>query len=110
MSCLEHRVLASRHEDYWESPAGITRRIDLLAQNFNFRIVNNAFKVLAPTNQALWLRWVDFGDANVCELCRYHAGGGRDGFYHVTWFMPEMPVHDGCRCQWEIWFEDPFAS
>jgi hypothetical protein len=107
---MDHKVLEAQGEEYWESSAGITRRIDALAQAFSYKIVNNGFKVIAPTNKANWLRWVDFGDLRVCLICQRNAGGGRDGFYRVTWFMPEMPPHDGCRCQWEIYFEDPFAG
>ena len=108
-TCLEYRALQEKLTDYWKTPKGITRRIDSLSQNFNYLIVNNAFKVIAPVNGAHWMRWVDMGDDHVCDICLSYASGGRGGFYHVTWFMPEMPVHDGCRCQWEIWFEDPFT-
>jgi len=109
MTCLEHRAAQKKITDFWKTPKGITRRVDSLAQDFNYRIVNNAFKVVAPTAGAKWMRWCDMGDTRVCDECRRHATGGRDGYYKVTWFMPEMPVHPGCRCQWEILFEDPFT-
>ena len=108
MTCVEYKVLGATLSDYWTSSKGITRRIDSLAQDFNYLIVNNAWKIIAPTNGSNWLKWRDMGDARVCDDCLSYASGGRAGFYHVTWFMPEMPVHNGCRCQWEMWFEDPF--
>lgn len=113
-TCLEHRAFEKRArtrgaalEDYWKTDKGITRRIDSLAQSFSYKVVNNAMKVVGEVNEAKWLRWRDMGDARVCEQCLKNARGGRDGYYRITWFMPAMPVHAGCRCQWEILFEDP---
>ena len=113
-TCLEHRAFEKRAhtrgaalEDYWKSDKGITRRIDSLAQFFSYKVVNNAMKVIAPVNDAKWLRWRDMGDASVCEQCLAYSMGGRNGDYRVTWFLPAMPVHSGCRCQWEILFEAP---
>ena len=95
-------------EDYWKSSEGLTRRIQSLSQVFNWKLINNACKVIAPVNRAKWLERVDYGDANVCPICLHNSvKGGRKGFYRVTWFMPEMPPHPGCRCQWVIWFIDP---
>lgn len=96
-------------EDYWISPEGITRRIRSLSQIFNWKLVNNACKVIAPVNRAKWLQWVDYGDLKVCPICLHHStkGGNGKGFWKVQWFMPEMPVHPGCRCQWVIWFIEP---
>lgn len=113
-TCLEHRIFEKRThirrasiEDYWKSDVGIIRRIDSLAQYFSFKVVNNVFKIVGDVNGALWLRWRDMGDAWVCLQCRQYASGGRRGYYYRTWFMPEMPVHPGCRCQWEIIFREP---
>jgi len=108
-TCLEYRAAQKKPPDYWKTSKGVTRRIDSLAQNFNYRVINNAVKVVAPTAGAKWLRWRDFGDAQVCSRCLAYASGGRNGYYKITWFTPEMPVHLGCRCQWEIVFGDPFT-
>lgn len=47
------------------------------------------------------------GDIKVCLLCRAKAKGGKNGYYYIHWFLPMMPVHDGCRCQWEILLVEP---
>jgi len=109
---LEHRAFTRRAqrrslEDYWKSTSGITRRIDSLALFFAYKVVTNAIKIDGEVNEAEWFRWRDMGDARVCEQCLRYASGGRGGYYYKTWFMPAMPVHAGCRCQWEILFEEP---
>jgi len=77
----------------------IPRRVDSLTQVFNHRIVNNSLKVIAPTNNAKWLKWVlhpELSKTGPCSKCRANAAGGRNGYYHVTWFTPKMPVHPNC--------------
>lgn len=88
----------------------MNRRIDSLAQHFAYKIVNNAWKVVGEKNGAEWLRWRDMGDAKVCDECLSHASGGWGGYYHITWFMPEMPAHPGCRCMFELIFYNPFEG
>lgn len=88
----------------------IPRRVDSLTQVFNHRIVNNSLKVIAPTNNAKWMKWVlhpELSKTGPCSKCRANAAGGRNGYYHVTWFTPKMPVHPNCVCEWEIVFEKP---
>jgi len=104
---LEKRELRASIGDYWTSDAGITRRIDSLSQYFAYKVVNRAWRIVGDHNGAKWLRWRDMGDARVCLQCQRYAAGGRRGYYYIHWFMPEMPVHLGCRCQWEIIFREP---
>lgn len=106
-TCRTHRALERKAEDYWKTFSGLMRRIDSLAQDFNFKVVNNAVKIIAPVNEAKWIRWVSAGDDRVCPICQGYAEGGRSGFYHVTWFQPDNP-HDDCRCEREILFYNPF--
>lgn len=97
-------------EDFWKTPEGITQRVDSLTQIFNHRIVNNSFKVIAPTNNAKWMKWIlhpERSKTGPCSICQANAAGGRNGYYRVTWFMPRLPVHNFCVCEWEIWFGDP---
>lgn len=97
-------------EDFWKTPKGITQRVDSLTQIFNHRIVNNALKVIAPTNNAKWMRWIlhpELSKTGPCPICMAYATGGRNGYYRVTWFTPRMPVHNYCVCEWEIIFGKP---
>lgn len=102
--------------EYWKSPRGIRRRIDSLAQAFNYRVINNAYKVVGETNGVKWLQWMTKGDDKVCIICRTivkekgRKFGEVGGFFRITWFMPEMPVHPNCRCQWKYHFEEPMVQ
>lgn len=111
-TCSEHLSLALKADvaAYWSSPAGLTRRIDGLSQDMNFRIVNNSMKMIAPTNNAQWLRWVTAGDDHVCPDCIRASQGGKNGYYMISWFSPQMPIHGGDRCLWELLFYTPFPD
>lgn len=88
---------------YWLTFAGILRRIDGLSQDFLFRTVNNAMKMVALLNGIQWMHWVTAGDDRVCPVCTRYGVGGDNGYYRVHWFMPKTPpVHKGCRCQYEL--------
>jgi hypothetical protein len=82
------------------------RRIDGLSQDLQFKTVNNAMKMIAPSNGAAWLHWVTAQDDNVCPECLAKAAGGKNGYYRLTWFHPQMPLHPGDRCQYELVFDD----
>jgi hypothetical protein len=72
-----------------------------------FKTVNNALKMVAPTNHISWMHWVDVEDDRECPKCvKCGSGGNQDhpGYYKVTYFMPNMPQHKNCRCQWELVF------
>ena len=97
-------------EDFWKTPEGIIKRVASLTQIFSHRIVNNALKVIAPTNGAKWMKWVLHPERSMtgpCPICIGYASGGRNGNYRVTWFTPRMPAHPRCVCEWEIFFETP---
>jgi hypothetical protein len=108
-TCDEYKVLQGASGDYWKSFAGITRRIDSLAQDLQYKTVNNAFKMVAPTNGVQWLHWVLGSSDNHCSKCVGYSRGGRQGYYRVSWFMPKFPVHKNCQCLIELVFYDPFA-
>jgi hypothetical protein len=92
---------------YWATPPGILQRIDALAQDLYFKTVNNAFKMVAPTNGAKYLYWRIADNDRVCWKCMEYATGGDGGYYKVSWFMPHIPVHPNCRCQLELVFGEP---
>lgn len=109
-NCHEHHALKAKAPNYWQTVPGVIRRIDGLAQDLNFRLVNNAMRMVAPTNGVQWLHWVTAGDDRVCPDCLKAAAGGRNGYYQINWFMPAMPLHPGDRCQWELMLSNPFPT
>lgn len=106
--CGELRELSAASSSYWSSTAGLVRRMDGLAQDMNFRVVNSAMRMIAPLNGVEWLRWVTQGDDRVCPDClRAGSGGDGRGYYRISWFMPSFPLHPGCRCEMMLLFYDP---
>jgi hypothetical protein len=104
-TCSEQRILEAATSGFWDTPAGILHSIDGLSQDLMFKTVNNAFKMVAQTNDISWMHWVDVEDDRECEKClKCGNGGSQDhpGYYKVNYFMPKMPQHARCRCQWEL--------
>lgn len=106
--CLEHQRLEAATSDFWKSDEGITRRINDLSEAFSFTVVNNAIKIVAETNNAEWMEWIDVGDSRVCDICKKARSGGKNGFYKIGWFIPKNPAHNKCRCEWKVYFYNPF--
>jgi hypothetical protein len=106
-TCIEHLALEAAAVNFWDTEPGILRRIDGLAQDMCFQLVNNAFKMVADItdNHVKELHWVAAEDDKTCPKCIKNAHGGRNGFYRVFWFMPKLPpVHRWCRCLIELVF------
>jgi len=94
-----------QREDFWSTPAGISKRIKSLAQDFTYKAVNGAMKIYGETRGAKWLKWRwELPWSVVCEICRAASFGGQNGYYKPSWFMPDMPAHPGCRCQWIVYY------
>lgn len=96
--------------DFWRTPEGITQRVNNIAQVFSYRVVNNALRIIGKTNGAKWMEWIlhpERSESGPCVICIGYSRGGRNGAYRVHWFLPRMPVHPFCVCEWEIWFEKP---
>lgn len=106
-TCHQHRAHSLLAEDapYWTGPAGITSRLAGVAQHFTYITVNNAMRTLGEKGQVEYLEWVVMGDDRVCPKCRANAAKGEKGRFKPGWFMPIMPAHYGCRCQWRAWYE-----
>lgn len=105
---LQHHGLTAQNEDYWKSPMGISRRVDSLAQFFNYGVYNNAVKVLGTAKGVQWMKWETAMDDRVCPICEKASMGGSGdypGYYRSGWFTPAMPAHSGCRCQWVLYWE-----
>lgn len=102
-TCSEHRALEAAANNFWGTEAGVLRRIDGLAQDMCFRLVNNAFQMVANTNSNVeYLFWQIADDDKVCMDCLSKAVGGDGGFYRKNWFLPKMPAHFNCRCLWVL--------
>ncbi len=96
--------------DFWKTIEGILQRVDSLVQVFSHKVVNNAIKVIGPTNGAKWMKWIlhpERSESGTCPICEGYAQGGRNGNYRITWFTPAMPAHPNCVCEWEVFFETP---
>jgi hypothetical protein len=95
--------LEAAAEDFWRSPKGLTMRLDSLAQDLHFQVVNGAMQMVAPTNGVKALFWRIADDDKVCWKCiEKSLGGDGAGFYRAGWFYPKIPVHPNCRCQLEL--------
>jgi hypothetical protein len=106
-TCTEHLALEAAAVNFWNTEPGILRRIDGLAQDMCFQLVNNSFKMVAEIeeNKIQWLHWIAHDDDKLCPKCFKNSVGGSNGFYRVNWFMPKLPpVHHWCRCLIELIF------
>ena len=89
---------------YWQSPPGIQKRISALSSNFTYKLVNNAVKITAQKEKAKWLVWITrpgLTKTGPCVICAPRHGRK----YRPTWFLPNIPAHSGCVCEWEIRWE-----
>ena len=87
--------------EYWRSPEGIMRRIEMLSQSFTYQIVNNSLMFYGYSAGITRVRWVTRGDERVCPIC-----GPLEGrIYRKGQFLPPLPAHAGCRCGWELLFD-----
>jgi len=105
LTCLHYKARQTALDDYWVSPAGISRRIDSLSQDFSFRVCNKSVRVIGEKNGARWIRWEAMEDDRLCDECMRRSRQGRNGFFRMDWFMPAPPpVHPNCRCQLRVYF------
>jgi len=85
-------------EPYWLSDKGITVRLEDLAEHIAYRTYNNAIQVYASNSEVYSFEFVTAGDENVCAAC--DAFSGRR--FRKGQFMPQIPLHPGCRCTWDV--------
>jgi len=85
-------------DDYWKSPEGIRRRVDMLGEDFTFRVVNNSLQVYGKKNEASGFEWVGSIDEHTCNYCDSQIGRQ----YRLGQFLPRLPAHAGCRCEWRL--------
>lgn len=84
--------------DYWKSPEGIQRRVDMLGQDFCWRVVNNALQVYGRKNDVKGWLGIE-GPSEHCEYCLAHIIGH---FFRLGQFLPRLPAHNYCTCEWEL--------
>ena len=93
-----YKTLRESTSEYWKSPAGITRRVEMLGEDFTYRLVNNALQVYGQTNKVKGWRWEGSIDERTCDYC--YSKIMEDRLYRLGQFLPSLPAHAGCRCGW----------
>ena len=84
--------------EYWKSPAGIEKRVEMLGEDFTFRVVNNSLQAYGRVNDVRGFIWVGSLDERTCDYCASQTGR----FYRLGQFMPSLPAHNNCRCCWVL--------
>jgi len=84
--------------DYWYTPEGITRRIEMLSEYFTYKIVNNSLLAYGETYGIKRFMWITAADEKVCPYCGKHDRK----IYRVGQFLPPLPAHANCRCIWSL--------
>ena len=99
---IRHHLDIGGYVPYRYTPLAISRRVQAIAQTFTYEIYNNAMKLIRYDKKVQWMVWITAADDRVCPLCEpLHMRRWR------PWqFMPRMPLHVGCRCRWETWYEE----
>lgn len=87
--------------EYWRSPAGVTRRIEMLSEHFTYQVINNSLMFYGQSAGVNLVRWVTMQDERVCPIC----GPLQGRVYRKGQFLPPLPAHANCRCQWELLFD-----
>lgn len=88
-------------DNYYKTPKGLDQRLQAFAQNFTFKIVNNAVKIVGKTHGVLFFQWItrpDLSKTGPCPICApRHLKR-----YKPQWFLPALPAHNGCVCEWQL--------
>lgn len=75
-------------------------RIDLLAQNLAWKSYNEAMQETLRFEGVTWVEWVsDYTQDPARGPCLYcDSQSGRR--YHLGQFLPSLPHHPNCKCDW----------
>jgi len=84
--------------EYWKSPEGIARRVEMIGEDFTFRVVNNSLMAYGRKNDVAGFGWIGSMDERTCSYCDSQMGR----IYRVGQFLPSLPSHAGCRCEWSL--------
>ena len=93
-----YKTLRESTSEYWKSPAGITRRVEMLGEDFTYRLVNNALQVYGEANGVAGWEWEGALDERTCDYCASQIGRR----YWLGQFLPSLPAHAGCRCTFRL--------
>ena len=87
--------------DYWRTAPGLVRRIKMLSQEFTYKIINNSLMFRgqsAGINHVRWTTHPEDTETGPCVIC-----DGLDGHvYRKGQFLPPLPAHANCVCEWEL--------
>lgn len=83
--------------DYWKSPEGLNRRIELIGEDYVFRIHNGALALVGNANLSA-LEWIGYIDVKTCDYCDGQIGR----IYRQGQYIPSLPAHPWCRCSWHL--------
>lgn len=87
-----NEVKKPKTSDYWRSPDGISKRIEMLAQHFTYKTVNNSLMFYGYSKGVTQVMWVTMEDERVCPIC-----GPLEGrLYWKGQFMAPLPAHANC--------------
>jgi len=101
---IDKLLLLSVAGAYWSSPEGIAQRIEMLSQSFTYKIVNNALIIYGESGGVTRWRWTTNPGASQSGPCEYcESQNGR--IYRKGQFLPSLPAHVNCVCNWELIFE-----
>lgn len=93
-----HLELLEKTSEYWKSPKGIRKRIEMIGEGFTFQLVNNALQAYGTVNNVKGFEWVGSLDELTCPYCATQIGR----YYRVGQFLPSLPAHLNCRCEWRL--------
>ena len=84
--CSEHGLHEAKGptSDYWRTPQGISRRIEMLSQSLTYQVVNNSLMFYGNSVGVQWVRWNTQLDERVC----FPAGT------QITTLHGERPIED----------------
>lgn len=88
-------------DKYAKTPKGIRQRIQSLAKYATVRTVNKAIQVVGQKSGIKFFVYVtrpDLSKTGPCIICAPDDGKK----YRPGQFMPSIPRHSGCVCQWDI--------
>lgn len=95
-------MMSKATEEFWTSEKGILVRLEDLAHDFVLRTYNGAVKGAFKEAGITRLKWITDIDlrrrGGTCNICLYRHGK----VYHTGMFLPRMPVHNHCKCGWDI--------